>query len=282
MSMTRINTNTDALMATANLNKMSFQLSRTLSHLSTGLRIVTGADDPSGVALMGAFQAQMRGTAVAIQNAEDGLSLMQLADSAMADNMDIMLRMRDLAVRGAQDVTLTSAARIGMNTELSSLMSEITRRAGAVTFNSKILFSGGMSGVTLQVGPDNNAAQLLTIRIPTMSIADINTVSITGAGMSTMTRAASSIDIIQSGINQLSTLQAVVGSQARELERVINSLNSAEVNVAAAASRISDADMASEISAFAKQQVISMAATAMIAQANAQPQQVMKLLGIIG
>jgi len=278
--MTRINTNVDALMATANLNKISFQLSKTLSHLSTGLRIVSAADDPSGVGLMSTFQAQMRGTTVAIQNAEDGLSMLQVADSALTDTMDIVLRMRDVCLKANNPAVYTTAQITTMDTELTNLRAELDRRFGAITFNTKVLFSGGLSGAVIQVGADNIAALQLSITIPQMSQTNINGQTLSAINTLSFAAAAAGIDLAQSGINQLGTVQAIIGSQARELERIINALNSQEVNVAAAASRISDADMASEISEFAKQQVISMAATAMIAQANAQPQQIMKLLGI--
>ena len=280
MSITRVNTNTDALMAAANLRKLEFQLSRTMSHLSSGLRIVTGSDDPSGVALMGKFNAQLSGTRTAIQNAEDGTSLMQLADAAMAENMDILLRMRDIAVRAGTDATLTTADRVTMEQEYIDLKLEITRKAGATTFNTKVLFQGALSGAVIQVGPNNSTYHQLSIRIPLLSVANINGRTLAAAHVSTLALAQGAIDLVQSAINGLASLQSIVGVQEQSLERTINELNAAEVNVAAAASRITDADMASEISAFARQQVLSMAATAMIAQANSQPQQVLSLLGI--
>lgn len=280
MSITRINTNTDALMAGANLRKLEFSMSRTMSHLSSGLRIVTGSDDPSGVALMGKFQAQLGGARTAIQNAEDGLSLMQLADTSMGQAMDILLRMRDIAVRAANEATMTTAERANLQQELGDLKTEITRRRAAVTFNTKILFSGALSGATLQIGPDNAATQALSIRIPLMSITDIAGRDITDACLTTVTAALSAIDLVQSAISGLATLQSIVGVQERALERTINDLSSLEVNMAAAASRITDADMALEVSEFARQQVLAQSATAMIAQANAQPQSVLKLLGI--
>lgn len=275
MSITRINTNTDALMAGANLRKMEFQLSRTMSHLSSGLRIVTAADDPSGMALAASFTAQVRGTVAASGNAQDALSMMQLADSALSETTGILLRMRDLAVRAATDATLTTAQRTTMQTEVTSLRSEITRRSTAISFNTKILFSGGLSGKTVQVGPDNLASNRLSIRIPRVTNSALG---IQAFSIGTPAAAQAAIGTIQSGINQLSNLQAAVGVQAQNLERIVTTLGSAEVNMAAAASRITDADMASEITNFARQQVISMAATAMIAQANAQPQQVLQLL----
>ena len=280
MSITRINTNTDALMASANLRKLEFQMSRTMSHLSSGLRIVNGSDDPSGVALMGSFNAQLSGTRAAIQNAEDGLSLLQLADTSIGQTQDILLRMRDLAVRASSDATLTSAQRYTMDQEVIDLRTEISRKRGAITFNTKVLFSGALDGTTIQVGPDNNANQLMSVLLPYTDTDDINGVDITAEAVSTAADALAAIDGFQDAINGLADLQSIIGVQEKNLERVIIDLQAAEVNVAASASRISDADMALEVSAFARQQVLSQAATAMIAQANAQPQQVLSLLGI--
>jgi flagellin len=280
MSFTRINTNSDALLAGANLQKMQFQLSRTMSHLSTGLRIVTGSDDPSGTALVGTFSAQQSGVAMSVQNAQDGLSMMSTADSALADNMDMLLRMRDLAVRSASDATLTTTQRNGMENEYINLKNEITKRKAAITFNGKVLFSGGLSGKTIQVGPDNSVGFKLSLRIPILSVTNINGRSLAGAHVSQVNAAKSAIDLVQSAINGLSTLQNLVGSQEQMLERLVNDLSSEQVNIAAATSRIQDADMASEITSFAKEQIITQAAASMIAQANALPQSIMKTLGI--
>jgi len=281
MSLTRINTNTDALLAGANLQKMQFQLSRTLSHLSTGLRIVTGSDDPSGTASVGVMKAQVSGVGMALQNAQDGLSMMSLADSALADNMDILLRMRDLAVRAASDATLTTTMRTGMENEYINLKSEITKRKLAITFNGKVLFSGGLSGKTIQVGPDNAAGYKLSLRIPIFSTTNIGGRTIATAHVSgALANAVSAIGVVQSAINGLATLQNLIGSQEQMLERLVNDLSSEQVNLTAATSRIQDADMASEITAFAKQQIITQAAASMIAQANAMPQSIMKTLGI--
>jgi len=278
--MTRINTNADAMMAGANLTKVQFQMSRTLSHLSTGLRIVTGADDPSGAGLSAAFRAQLGGVTSALQNAQDGLSMMATADTALADNMDILLRMRDLAVRSASDATLTTTQRKNMQQEYINLRTEITKRKSAVTFNGKVLFSGGLSGKTIQLGPDNTAGYKISLQIPVFSVSNINGRNIRSACVSQVTSALKAIDLIQSAINGMGNLQNLIGSQERQLERMVNVLSSEQVNIAAASSRITDADMASEISTFAKQQIIVSAAASMIAQANAQPANVMKILGI--
>jgi len=280
MSITRINTNTDAMFASANLSRINNQMSRTLSHLSSGLRIVTASDDPSGVGLVASFRAQIGGVRMAMQNAQDGLSMMATADSALADNMDMLLRMRDLAVRSASDATLTTTQRSGMEREYINLKSEIAKRKTAITFNGKVLFSGGLSGKTIQVGPDNTTAFRLSIRIPIFSVTNINGRSLLNAHVSQVNGARSAIDLVQSAINGLATLQTLVGTQEQTLERMINDLSMEDVNMSAALSRIQDADMASEITDFARQQIISQSAAAMVAQANAQPASIMKVLGI--
>jgi len=259
---------------------MEFQMSRTLSHLSTGLRITVGSDDPAGAGLSASFKAQLGGINQAIQNAEDGLSLMSTADAALADNMDILLRMRDIAVRASSDATLTTTQRQGMEQEYISLKSEIAKRKSAVTFNGKCLFSGGLSGKTIHVGPDNTAGFKLSIQIPLFSVTNINGRSLLNAHVSSVFWARSAVGLVQSAINGLSNLQTIVGTQERSLERVINVLSAEHVNIAAASSRVTDADMASEITDFARQQIIAQSATAMVAQANAQPSSIMKILGI--
>jgi len=269
MSITRINTNTDALLAGANLTKVQFDMSRTLSHLSTGLRIVTGADDPSGMGLSATFKAQMGGITQAIQNAQDGLSLMQTADSALAGNMDILTRIYDICVKASSDI-YTDAERTTMTTELDALQSEITTRSAAITFNTQGLFT--LDGNVLQVGPDNSTTQQLTISLPAQTT--------TACAVDSAGNAADGITEALAAIDTLAADQATVGWQEKQLERVINDLSSLHVNISAASSRITDADMASEISAFAKQQVLVQAAAAMVSQANAMPVTVMKILGI--
>jgi len=280
MSLTRINTNTDAILAGANLKKMELQLTKTLSHLSTGLRIASAVDDPSGTGLMASFNGKLSGNRMAQQNVEDALSLFQTADSALSDNMDILLRMRDLAVRASTDATLTTTQRQSLENEVQRLRSEIGKRKAAVTFNSKGVFSGGLSNVTIFIGPENKAAFKMTIQIPTLSIGNIAGRNLSNIRVSQVTSAQNSIDLLNSAINGLASIQVLIGTQEQALERMLSKLQSEEVNLASAASRISDADMASEITNLSKQQIIAQAATAMVAQANTQSSSVMKLLGI--
>jgi len=267
-------------MAGSLLNKLEFSMSRTMSHLASGMKIVTSADDPSGIGIKAAFNAQLDGVRAATQNVEDALSLMSLADSALNDTMDVLVRMRDLAVRAGTDATLTTAQRQTMEQEYISLKSEITRKKQTITFNGRNLFSGGLSAAKIQIGPDNTAKMKMSIFIPLMSISNIKGRSLVGAHVSTVNAAGSAINLIQSAINGLAFIQTNIGVQERQLERMVNVLQAEDVNMSAALSRIADADMAQEVSDFAKQQVIANAASAMIAQANAQPSKVMQMLGL--
>jgi len=280
MSLTRINTNPDALAVQSQLTKIQFDLSRTTSHLSSGLRITSGADDPSGVALADKFMSQLSGTTIALSNVQDGLSLLQLADNALNETNAILLRMRDICVKGSNSAVLTSNDMQNMNFEFAQLYNEVQRRASSVTFNGKTLFNGSLDGVCIQAGPDNSTAYQMSVSIQAVSAAVLG---ITGLTLSQVTSGGlvrSLIDYVQSSLNIIASIQAGIGAQELKLQHVVNDLSSTQVNLAAAKSRITDADMASEVSDFTREQVLTQAATAMLAQANAQPQTVLSLLGV--
>lgn len=277
MSITRINTNPDSLMAQFQLRKLEFGLSKTIGRLSSGLRITTGADDPSGVALSNKFKAQLSGIGQAMNNVQDALSLMAHADASLNETQDILGRMRDLAVKAANSAVYTAADDASMDAEFQALMTELTRRTSSVTFNTKTLLDGTYSSVILQAGPDNGAAYQISLTIASLTPTGLN---INALVITSATPSLSAIDYIQSALNQVSTIQASIGVQELKLQHVINDLSSQQVNMAAAKSRITDADMAAEVSEFTRLQVLTQAATAMIAQANSQPNTVLKLLGL--
>jgi len=301
MSITSINTNVNALMAQAQLKKLDSSMQATMGRLSSGLRINSGADGPSDIAIASAMEAHVRGVRVAMSNAQDGLSLMQFADSSLNETMDILQRMNDLAVKACNQAILTSSDVQSINNELTTLKAELTRRSTSVSFNSKVLFSGGSFSVgqTIQIGADNGAAYKLTLVINALTLSGLGmnsgafgALSLWGAGSivisnittanfcnSAIGMATFAVDVFQSAITIASKLQEAIGVQEEKLQYIINDLASEDINVTAAKSRITDADMASEISEFTRLQVLSQAATAMLAQANLQPQTIAKLLG---
>jgi flagellin len=282
-----------------NLRLTNLGLQTSLERLSSGLRINKGADDPSGLAIAKGMESHIMGVRTAQMNAEDGISLIHTADGALAETHDILMRMRDLAVRAANEATLTSRDVQRLNQELRSLKDELERKSQAVTFNTKILFSGGFgtSGQMLQIGADNGTNYRLTIAISAMNASGLIMISGTkganfyGAGSlmisnftfgatnyGALSMAWKAIDYLNSSINFVSDMRAALGIQERRLGHVIDDLKAEEINVAAAKSRIWDADMASEITNFTRLQILQQSGTAILAQANAQPQNILQLL----
>jgi flagellin len=287
-----------------NLRLTNLGLKQSLERLSSGLRINKGADDPSGLAIAKGMESQIMGIRTSQMNGEDGISLIHTADGALAETHDVLMRMRDLAVRAANEATLTSRDIMRINNELQSLKAELARKSQAVTFNTKVLFSGGYSGTNqqlLQIGPDNGTNYRLTIEIWAMTnsglfmtsgtrqanwlgggsllISNVSAgAATTGTAVGALSMAWTAIDHLNSAINFVSDLRASLGIQERRLGHVIDDLKAQEINVAAAKSRIWDADMASEITEFTRLQILQQSGTAILAQANAQPQNILQLL----
>jgi len=276
--MSVINTNISGMVGLNNLRLTNLGLKTSLERLSSGLKINSAADDPSGLAIAKGMEAQIGGIETAIQNCEDGINLIETADGALSETHDILMRMRDLAVRAANEATLTSDDLARLDSEYASLQSEIDRKAHAITFNTKVLFDGTFSTRALQIGPDNGTNFRLTTYIKSMAAGSIG---LSGAAICTLQVAASAqaaIDLVNSAINQVSDVRASLGIQERRLEYIINDLSAEDINISAAKSRIYDADMASEISEFTRLQILQQTGTAILAQANAQPQTVLQLL----
>jgi len=274
--MSVINANISGLIGLNNLRLTNVGLKTSLERLSSGLRINKAADDPSGLAIAKGMEAQIGGIRTAVQNAEDGINLIHTMDGALSETQDILLRMRDLAVRSSNEATLTSADHARLNSEFTSLANEITRKQTAVTFNTKVLFNNSYgTGLALQIGPDNGLNFRLTVQVSSVSQA---TLSIQGRGISTQVTANASISYVNRGLNHVSDVRASLGVQERRLNHIIDDLKAEDINISAAKSRIYDADMAVEISEFTKLQILQQTGTAILAQANAQPQSVLQLL----
>ena len=310
--MSVINTNISALIGLNNLRNTGLGLQTSLERLSSGLRINKGADDPSGLAIAKHMEAQINGIRMATQNGEDGINLIHTADGSLAETHDILMRMRDITVRAANQATLTSGDLTRLNKEFVALTAELQRKSQAVTFNNKVLFSGGFSaGQVLQIGPDNGLNHRLTIYIGAMTLTGLNlvsspaTVNETWGGQTltlpdgttinnvigfasgvagsytiadSISYAMKAIDAVNSAINIVSDARAFLGIQERRIGHIIDDLKAEDINISAAKSRIWDADMATEISDFTRLQILQQSGTAILAQANAQPQSVLQLL----
>jgi flagellin len=220
--MSVVNTNISGLIGLNNLRLTNLGLQTSLERLSSGLRINHASDDPSGLAIAKGMEAQIGGIRTAVQNAEDGINLIRTADGSLSETHDILLRMRDLAVRAANEATLTTADLNRLHNEFASLIAEIDRKSDAVTFNTKVLLDGTFSGgLVLQVGPDNGATFQLSVTIPDL---DSTGLGINGASLSQVANAQTAIDLVNSAINQVSDVRANLGIQERRLGHIIDDL----------------------------------------------------------
>ncbi len=273
---TVVQTNVASLRGIANLNRTSFNLTESLEKLSSGYKINKSADDASGMAISTIMTAQIGGIRQAISNAGDSISMIQTADGAYAETTSMLLRMRDLAVKAANDVTLTSADLIKLNNEFNSLRSEITAKITRVTFNTKAILNGAVSADPVQVGPNKGNSFNITITALTTAVLKIPAAAVK---ISTAAGAATAISSVDQGISVLAASRSGLGTIQRRLNHIINDLTAADVNLSAARSRILDTDFASEIGNYTKMQILQQVGTAVLAQANASPQAVIQLLG---
>ncbi|MDQ8024128.1 MAG: flagellin [Moraxellaceae bacterium] len=273
MAMT-INTNVSSLNSQRALNGTQNSLATSLQRLSSGLRINSAKDDAAGLAVAERIKAQVSGFNVAIRNANDAISLMQVADGGAAQVSDNIQRMRELAVQAANG-TLNSGDRANLQVEFAALSSEISRLGEATKFNN-IAVANASTTFTFQVGAGTTTNDQISV-----SVADVrgSTLGIgTTISVSDAAAALTAITALDSAINTVTTTRASFGAALNRSQAVISSLQIAVENQEAARGRIVDADFASETANLSRVQILQQAGTAMLAQANALPQQVLSLL----
>jgi flagellin len=268
--------NVEAMNAHRLLSNTNSQLSKSMERLSSGLRINRAADDAAGLAVSEGMRSQIRGMNVASRNAQDGVSMVQVADGALSNVGDMLQRVRDLAVQ-ASNGTLTDQQRGNLDTEVQQVLTEIGKTGTDTEFNGLKILAGSVataaSAVTLQVGA--NANQNIAFVIATVSASDLG---ISGIAVSTAASASAAIASLDAAINTVTTNRANLGAIQNRLESTINRLGMTSENVQAAESRIRDADMASEMIDFTKNQILQQSGTAMLAQANQAPSSILSLL----
>lgn len=287
----RIVNNISAMNTHRQLTVADSNLSKSLERLSSGLRINRAGDDAAGLAISEKMRAQIRGMKQAIRNAQDGISVIQTAEGALAEIHNMLNRMRELAVQ-AGNSTLTDGDKTKLNDEFFLLSEEISRIAQTTEFNTMVLLSGAFAPggeigkITLQIGA--NAGQVLEVEIGNMTASGLSVTAAKTVGQqgllyigaeSTAKDISDALESIDKAIEQVSAERAQLGANQNRLEHTIQNLNITVENLAAAESRIRDADMASEMAEFTKNQILLQSSTAMLAQANMKPQVVLSLLG---
>jgi flagellin len=277
-------TNISAMDTHRNLVSSQNAVSTAMQRLSSGLRINTAADDAAGYAISQGLTSQVNGFDQASRNVGDAVSMVQTAESSLNNTQSMLQRVRELAVQ-YQNGDLSSTDKTDIQNEVNQLTQEVDRQRGAVTFNGISLLNGtagGANGVTFQVGA--NSGDTLSA-----SFADVEGstgLGVTGFSWSQAASGGAVFDLSQA--NALSTLDAAIGNISNlaanlgavqnRLQYTSDAISSTKENLSASNSRIQDVDMASEMTTLTQQQILQQAGTAMLAQANSQPQLVLKLL----
>ena len=277
-------TNTSAMQTQISLNNSSNAVSTAMQRLSSGLRINSAADDAAGYAISQGLTSQVNGLTQASQNVSDATSMVQTADSALNNVQSMLQRVSELAVQyGNGDLSSTDKSDI--QDEVNQLTQEIDRQRSSVQFNGITLLDGsaGSGGaVTFQVGAASNDTL-------TVSFQDIESSSNLGTSAFSWSNASSGgqvFDLAQTGavsaistaINNVSSLAATLGAVQNRLQYTATSISTTQENMSSSLSSIQDVNMASEMTKLTQQQVLQQAGTAMLAQANSQPQLVLKLI----
>jgi flagellin len=277
--MTTINTNVMSLNAQRNLASSSASLATSMQRLSSGLRVNSAKDDAAGLAIAERMNAQVRGMNVAIRNANDGISLSQTAEGALGKVGDSLQRMRELAVQ-ARNSTNSDEDKDSLDKEFQELASEIDRVLGGTTFNGKAILGADAGSLTFQVGANTTTND--TISITSTDLTQDTTISaVTGATIDNTadaTALATVIDDIDTALDTVNSQRATFGAAQNRFDAVISNLRVSVENQSAARGRIMDADFAQETANLSRTQILQQAGTAMVAQANQSPQNVLSLL----
>lgn len=272
----RINTNTAAMNTHSRLTSANGARANSMAKLSSGLRINRAGDDAAGLSISEKMKNQISGLRQATRNAQDGISLIQTAEGALNETHSILNRMRDLSVQ-ANNGTNAAEDLAAIKAEMDELALAIDNIAGTTQFNGTRLLDGaGVQGLTLQIGA--NSGEVLTLDIGNMAsdglgIGALDVAAEDGEG------ASAAITALDEAIASVSAQRSELGAKQNRLEHTINNLTTTSENLSEANSRIRDVDMAQEMMEFTKNNILSQASTAMLAQANQMPQGVLQLLG---
>jgi len=255
-------------------------MATSLERLSSGLRINRAADDAAGLAIAERFTSQIRGLNQAIRNANDGISMAQTGEGAMSEITNSFQRMRELAVQAANGI-YNSTDRGSLDLEFQELREEIRRIILATEFNETAILASS-TNIVFQVGFKDSANDRITLdTVNLISDADIDSIinSTAAVSISTVASAQTVLAVLSAGINRVTRLRAEYGAAQNRLESTIRNLENVVENQNAARSRILDADFAVETANLTRTQILQQAGTAMLAQANQLPANVLSLLG---
>ena len=274
----RIHTNVPALVAQRHLRSSRTQLDQSMERLSSGQRINHASDDAAGLAISETFRAQLRGLGVAERNAQDGISVIQIAEGALSEVSNIIIRLRELGVQASSD-TIGPSERRFLDIEFKQLLDEIDRIANSTEFNKVPLLNGSIGSFDIQVGTGNHAATD-RIKLFDANTMDVNTVAL-GINLTTVEdklTAQNSLQTLDTALENLTAIRAHCGAMQNRLQGVINNSMVQRENLSSAMSRIRDTDMAEETSELTRNQILMQSGIAILAQANTSAKAALALL----
>ena len=272
----RVNTNVASINAQRNLSSVTNRLSDNFRRLSTGLRISTAADDAAGLAISERLRSQVRSLEQAKRNANDGISFVQTAEGALNEVSSILTRLRELAIQ-ASNGSVSNQDRETLDEEFQSLINEVNRIGSSTEFNGIKLLDGSSSSVSFQVGFGTTAGiDTLDVSLSPALSTSLSLQSLDIGSGGTTTTAITNID---AAINTVSSLRGSLGAVQNRLGSTINNLAIQVENLSAAESRIRDVDVAFETAQLTRNNILQQASISVLAQANAQPQSALTLLG---
>lgn len=257
----RINHNLNAMNAHRNLSYNNVQQGKSSEKLSSGYRINRAADDAAGLSISEKMRAQIRGLDQAQRNTQDGISMIQTAEGALNEVSDMLARMKELNVQKANG-TYSTEDIANIDLELTELATQVKSNITDTKFNGKAILDAATGPIDIVVDDSGSA---LTVAAATLT----STLALTNA---------SGIAAIETAIDEVNKQRATYGAQQNRLEHIVNNLGTTTENLQAAESRIRDTDVAKEMMAYTKFNILQQASTAMLAQANQAPQSVLQLL----
>jgi flagellin len=270
-----IQTNYAALSAQKNLGQNQKLLAGSFQRLSSGYRVNSAADDAAGLAISESMKSQIRSYTVAQRNASDAQSMAQTAEGALGDVHDIMGRMRELAMQSSNG-DLGDTDRGYINTEFQALQSEVTRIQDSAKFNGKQLINATPATTTFQVGLNNTASDQIAV---TFGGVKLTAITANTTDLSTAAGALAALGTIDTAIQNVSTARSNFGTAMNRMDFATSNIQTMQLNITAANSRIRDVDVASETANLSRNQVLTQAGTAVLAQANQIPQLALSLIG---
>ncbi len=272
-----VNTNISAIDAYNNLNQTSNAMQQTISQLSSGLQIQTAADNASGYVISQGLNVQANGLGVAINNGQNGISVLQIAAGAMNQQISILQRMNELATQAANAGTSNSGSLAADQQEFQALQNQLDQIANSTQFGQTQLLNGTYSNQSFQIGAYASGADQVVVSIATLNTTTMG-VSTASVSIGTSSAALVAMSAVQSAIQYVASTEATVGATQNQIQAIIANDTVGQQNVQSAYSTLVDTNVAQAMTKFSSQQVLMQSGIAMLSQAQSLPQLLLKLI----